>query len=156
MDKNAVALLRDEAYTVRVRFYSDRTTQDDRNVRTLLGPDVEAPLGDKTYTYVTNIPGIKKGDHVVVEVQTIPKVVRVVAVDPIVKITPNDDRTYNWIVSKIDYAPYEKLLAENEMLMGLVTDAYQRNLKRSFRDIVMAGMAEADRLQLTNLLEKKQ
>lgn len=49
MDRNIAAFLDQSAYTIQAQFQAD-----------------EGSIGKKSYTYVTNIPGIKEGDWIIV------------------------------------------------------------------------------------------
>lgn len=65
--------------------------------------------GGKRYTYKTDIP-LEVGDQVVVEVRHELKIVRVVHVDETPRLDANAPWEYRWIVSKVDYEGYQKLL----------------------------------------------
>ena len=102
-EKNLAAFLRDDTFTVGIRYI-----QDNRNVNTnsipftLLGADGSFDLSPKVYTYICDIPNTKEGDLVVVYAVGIPKTAIVVRVDETVLIQPNDPVEYKWVVSRIN------------------------------------------------------
>lgn len=131
MDKNIAALLREGIRTVSVRFQG-------------------APL-EKTYIYVTDLV-LLAGDRAVVQVAENYKVVEVVEQHSDLRIDPNSEHRYQWIVSKVDLKQYQTNLETNQRIERTVAEAYQANLRRGYQEQVLAGLqpeAKAELLALT-------
>lgn len=156
MEKNIAAFLDDSAYSVHVQF---------------------GGMGHE-YTYVTNIKGLEVGDVVVVPVigQTRTarlkfdpindtkegvdkydaKVATVLRVDPEVNLPTDSDLEYKWVVAKIDFDPWLRTMERNNQIVDAVTDAYKRNLRRSFSERILGEMQDGPKNQLLALLGKKE
>ena len=156
MEKNIAAFLDDSAYSVHVQF---------------------GGTGHE-YTYVTNIKGLEVGDAVVVPVigQTRTtrlkfdpindtkegvdkydaKVATVLRVDPEVNLPTDSDLEYKWVVAKIDFDPWLRTMERNNQIVDAVTDAYKRNLRRSFSERILGEMQDGPKNQLLALLGKKE
>lgn len=131
MDKNIAALLREGIRTVSVRFQG-------------------APL-EKTYTYVTDLV-LLAGDRAVVQVGENYRVVEVVEQHNDLRIEPNSEHRYQWIVSKVDLKHFQMNTETNRRIERTVADAYQANLRRGYQEQVLAGLlpeAQAELLALT-------
>src|SRR5574343_370349 len=115
MDKNIVALLRDDVRSIAVKFYNDSS---------------DGNATSRNYTYLTTDSNIKVGDDVIVRVGLTPKVVLVVAVDDDLNIAPNSETEYKWVVCRVDYDPYAKLLDDNAALKKLLSKGYQANMRK--------------------------
>lgn len=102
MDRNLAAFLREDAYTIKVKFQKDSQDQ----------------YHDNEYTYVTNIPGIQFGDFVVVPYKSknsnaVRLSVAIVSeVHNDVDIEPNADIQYSGVTSRIDMQASLKLAEE--------------------------------------------
>lgn len=171
MDKNLVAFLDEQAYTIDVQF---------------------TPTG-KLYKYVTNIPDIKLGTFVIIPVgeiellrilnsrntrrtrasahkevldafgvevdptlvlsPTFPcnnvKIVQVVGVHDRVKIEPNESIQYKWVIAKVDFTYFVDLCKRNSELQRLTEDAYKRNPRKSVAERIMGelGSAEVEKIK---------
>ena len=156
MEKNIAAFLDDSAYSVHVQF---------------------GGTGHE-YTYVTNIVGLEVGDAVVVPVigQTRTarlkfdsmndakegvdkydaKVATVSRVDPEVNLPTDSDLEYKWVIAKIDFNPWLATMERNNQIVDAVTDAYKRNLRRSFSERILGEMQDGPKQQLLSLLGKKE
>lgn len=154
MDKNLAAFLDENAYTVKVKF----------------------PTGQgKSYTYVTNIPGLMVGQLVLVPALTtaavadfshleddddLPEVgvdfrigvATVVEVHSSVEIQPNADTKYGWVAGLVDLGPYYDLLQRNKEITKVAHAAYQVNIRRSFAQQILAGMDPDSQARLSNLI----
>lgn len=124
MDKNLVAFLDEQAYTIDVQF---------------------AATG-KLYKYVTNLPAIELGSFVLIpgfgvdpDPNLVPsptissssiKVAQVVGVHDGVKIEPNETIQYKWVIAKVDFTYFTDLCKRNYELQKLTEDAYKRNLRK--------------------------
>ena len=137
MDKNSVALLRDGVRSITVKFYVDHSA---------------GQLGDRDYTYLTIDPNIKAGDDVVVRVGLTPKVVQVVHVDDDLNIAPNSETEYRWVVCRIDYDPYAKLMDDNDALKKLLSKGYQANMRKQFREAFVSGLPDDLKASVSGLL----
>ncbi len=111
MDKNIVALVREDTKTVGVRFFPDCRIKDtskglvtdedyDRYSRTVQG---------KEYTYVTT-KQLKLGDLCLVFVGERPAVVEVTRVDETLEIEPNAAKEYKCIACVFNTAEYNYLM----------------------------------------------
>ena len=156
MEKNIAAFLDDSAYSVHVQI---------------------GGMGQE-YTYVTNIVGLEVGDAVVVPVigQTRAarlkfdsmndtkeavdkydaKVATVSRVDPEVNVPTDSDLEYKWVIAKIDFNPWLATMERNNQIVDAVTDAYKRNLRRSFSERILGEMQDGPKQQLLALLGKKE
>lgn len=148
MDKNIIALVREDTKTVKVKFFPDmladgNSANYDRYARELAG---------KEYTYVTNFE-CKAGDLALVFVGKRPAVVEIQKVDPNLDILAGDSRVYKWIVAVIDLAPYEKLCDQNAKLEELLQTEYQKNIRRQFREVFLAASSTDVIKQLDEILK---
>lgn len=131
MDKNIAAILRKDAKTIAVTFNGGTS---------------------KTYTYVTDID-FKAGDYAIVEVSGDFKVVEVVNTAPDLRIPPNSDIQFKWVVAKLDLTDYEKNKQRNAAIEDTVAQAYQHRMRSQFADQVLANLPEDVRNNLAPLLE---
>lgn len=171
MDKNLVAFLDEQAYTIDVQF---------------------TPTG-KLYKYVTNIPAIELGTFVIIPVGEVElasiaaadntrparatahkevldafgvevdptlvpsptyssnnvKIAQVVGVHDGVKIEPNETVQYKWVIAKVDFTYFVDLCKRNSELQRLTEDAYKRNLRKSFAERIMGelGSEEVEKIK---------
>ena len=144
MDRNLAAFLREDAYTIKVKFQKDSQDQ----------------YHDNEYTYVTNIPGLAYGDFVVVPYKsknsnaTRLSVAIVHEVHNDVDIEPNADIQYSWVTSKIDMQASLKLAEENETIAKTLAKAYRSNARRSFAQSVLESADADTKLLISNMLRK--
>jgi hypothetical protein len=141
MDKNIVALVREDTKTVGVRFFPDvkvvskagdiAMEVDDfaRYARTTQG---------KEYTYVTT-KNLKLGDLCLVFVGERPAIVEVTRVDETLAIEPNAAKEYKWIACVFDTSEYDKLMKQNAEVAKILQDKYQQNVRAQFRQVFLAG-----------------
>ena len=171
MDKNLVAFLDEQAYTI----------------------DVQFTATGKLYKYVTNLPAIELGSFVIipggdvelaalaaadntrralaiahnevldafgvdVDPTLVPsppfssssiKVAQVVGVHDGVKIEPSETIQYKWVIAKVDFTYFTDLCKRNYELQKLTEDAYKRNLRKSFAERIMGelGSAEVEKIK---------
>ena len=178
MDKNLVAFLDEQAYTIDVQF---------------------TPTG-KLYKYVTNIPAIELGTFVIIPVGEIElasilssrntrrtlasahkevldafgvevdptlvpyplpvssnsvKIAQVVGVHDGVKIEPNESIQYKWVIAKVDFTYFSELCKRNSELQRLTEDAYKRNLRKSFAERIMGELDSAEVEKIKALVAPK-
>lgn len=144
MDKNLAAFLREDAYTIKVKFQKDSQDQ----------------YHDNEYTYVTNIPGIASGDFVVVPYKSrntnaVRLSVAIVSdVHNDVDIEPNSDIQYAWVTSRIDMQASIKLAEENETITKQLAKAYRTNARRSFAQSVLEAADNDTKLLISGILHK--
>jgi hypothetical protein len=131
MDKNIAAILRNDTTTVSVKFDDEPRA--------------------KTYTYVTDIP-LDDGDHAVVMVGEEFKVVKVVEKHDELRIEPNSDVHYKWIVCKVDRNRFDANIEKNQQIEKTVGRAYQAQLRRSFASAVLASLPDETRGALAGVL----
>lgn len=144
MDKNIAALLREDARTVHVSYFSTR--QDKVGFGVNPAPDA------KHYTYVTHFP-LVKDDKVVVMAGGQIMLAQVMHVDDEVKIDPNDSTRYAWVIAKVDMEAHEANMARNRAIEESVADAYRLSLRRSFAEQVLGNLSKTKRLEVAKLLK---
>lgn len=153
-EKNLAAFLRDDTFTVGVRFIMDTRNPDSplRAPFTLLGTDNSFDLSAKVYTYICDIPNTKEGDLVVVYAVGIPKTAVIVRVDETVLIQPNDPVEYKWVVSRINMDDYMENLKKNNEVLQIVRNNYRKNVKASLREMIYNSMDEGGKKLLQDAL----
>lgn len=134
MDRNIAALLRADAFSLRVRFQN----------------------GTTLYTYISSFP-CKPGDMVVVPVagrEEAPhiRIAEVMEVDPEVVVEPNADIRYSWVIDVLDLERYNENIKRNAEIELTLANAYRSNLRKSFADQLLATVDDASRAALTKLL----
>lgn len=148
MDKNIAALVREDIFTIGVRF-----PQNDSGSRAAFNYEGQI-FSVKEYTYVCDIAGVKVGDTVVVLANGCLNLATVFTVHDGVDIEPNADRKYSWVVDKLDVERFEASMAVNKEIEETVGKAYQKNIKQQFRNVIMAGLDDASAARLTQLTQK--
>ena len=153
-EKNLAAFLRDDTFTVGVRFIQDNKTgnSDYQAPFTFLGTDHSFGLSGKVYTYICDIPNLKEGDLVVVYAVGIPKTAVVVRVDETVLIQPNDPIEYKWIVSRVSLEDYLENMKKNNEILQIVRNNYRKNVKASLREVIYDSMDEDGKKLLQDAL----
>ena len=151
-EKNLAAFLRDDTFTVGIRYIQDNRNPAFQQPLTLLGADTTFDLSNKVYTYICDIPNIKEGDLVVVYAVGIPKTAIVVRVDETVLIQPNDPVEYKWVVSRINMDDYLENLKKNNEVLQIVRNNYRKNVKASLREMIYNSMDEGGRKLLQDAL----
>lgn len=139
MDKNIAAILREDTRTVEVRYTTGRTY------------GAKGEDANTTFTYVTTLT-LQPGDLVVVPYQKHFSVAEVVEVHDDLRIQPNEEIEYRWVVQKVDASRYYKILEQNRELQGVVGKAYQQNIRRSFAQSVLANLSEEQKSAVAGLL----
>ena len=166
MERNIAALLREDARTVHVVFDLSEfavegyphVEEDGADVFTPAPPSPRykvTPSGIKTYTYVTDLP-LRKGDVVVVQAKGVMTLACVARVDDEVKIEPASTTRYQWVVSVVDVAAYERTMARNREIETAVNNSYRANLRRGFAQQVLAGVDDETRNRLAGLIAAPQ
>lgn len=150
MEKNIAALLREDTKTIGVRFFNERFNNENK---TLLDLEQYTNLSAATYTYVTT-EDFKEGDYAIVFVSDIPKVALVVRVDSECMIDPQENIEFKWVVSKVNIDSFEENQRKNEVILDVVTQAYKKNLRAQFQDIVMKNLDRKDKVLLKNVLKR--
>ena len=133
MDKNIVALVREDVKTVKVKFFPDIRVSGEL----VCTGRYQRETAGKEYTYVTTFP-CKPADLALVFVGERPAIVEIQSVDGTLNIQLNEGRAYKWIAAIIDTAPYEKLMEQNQKLEDILRNEYQKNIRRQFRDVFLA------------------
>ena len=139
MDKNLVALLREDTRTVNITF----VPRAEDGIPMEVGDDSGAPkypsLPAGHLTYITHLD-LKIGDTVVVPIGKRRVIGYVLSIDDKVEIEPNSKTKYLWVVAKVDLTGHEQNMARNREIEEKVASAYQRNLRRSFQQQVLGGI----------------
>lgn len=151
MDKNIAALLRADARTVHVVFDAGLTMFDDIPEAPLQKGFKAAAAQVKTYTYVTHIEGLARGDAVIVQAAGEIKIAYVESVDEDVEIEPNSTVQYKWIIDRVDMAAHTANMERNSLIETEMAQAYRNNLRRSFAANVLAGLGEEHKAKLLAL-----
>lgn len=153
MDKNAVAFIRTDVRSLECVFI---TTEKGRTTP-LSNEEISLQASSgKKYTYLTTDPTIKEADWVLVMANGIPKAVFVVSASFDLDIEPNADYTYAYIISKVDFAEYNRLNSQNRAISDMLRSSYKETLRQGFRNTLLAGLAEDQQNQITLLLNSKE
>lgn len=138
--KNIHALMSDSAYSVHVRFITDQG----------------GATRGKVYEYVTNIPGIKVGDYAVVMApnfnnpmdaddegsdRLLPKTVMVVAVDDGISFDPQETKTVNWLVQRVDFTAYAAAQSEVHAAAESLKKAQRARMREVFKQQMLQELA---------------
>lgn len=142
MDKNAVAFIRNDIRSIEVIFPKDGDKLD------------PALASAKHYTYLTNDPSIITGDWVVVLASTL-KTAFVVSTSTELEIEPNAAFQYQYVVGKIDFAPYNALLKQNAAISDLINSSYKETIRRGFRETLLSGLPQDKQSSITLILNKE-
>lgn len=161
MDKNIVALVREDTITVEVKFFPDSFSVE--QINTILGTTFnrneriaeEVLQRLKAYTYVTTLKDLKPGDLCVVFVSGNPKVVEVQVVHDSLNIEPNSDRQYKWIAAKVDMSYAKQIQEENTLIESTVANAYKSSARNQFRNMLLGSVDEEAKAKLLSLTAKK-
>lgn len=149
-EKNIAAFLREDAHTVGVRFYKETIPS---GTASSFDPNNVTLFSGKEYTYVTT-KKLTVGDHAVVLVHGVPKVVYVSRVDDDLCIEPNEEKKYSWIVDYVNIASYEADMEKNEALELTINTAYKASLRNQFRTMILGQVSDDVKSQLLTILEK--
>lgn len=134
MDQNIAAILRDDTTTIEVSVSSGGY-----------------------YTYVTNLP-VKLGDLVVVPMGTNDefKVCPVVKVHDELRIEPNSEIQYKWVVQVVDLTDYHTNLEKNGLIERTMATTYQKTARAAFRQSALQCASDEDRAKLEAILSTTQ
>lgn len=148
MDKNIVALVRDDTKTVKVKFFPDKYA----SVESVLPRAMLVELDDiKLYKYVTTLD-LKPSDLCMVYVGCAPKIVEVQVVDETLEIEPNSSVEYKWIQSKIDDSYAQQLNEQNEEMRKILEEGYRTNTRRQFREVFMQSVDQETQTKLLGII----
>ena len=149
MDKNIVALVREDTRTVKVRFFPDVRVMDTHGNVAIIDEDTRyrRKCAGKEYTYVTTCSTIKAGDLCLVFVGERPAIVEVQSVDDVICIQPNETKEYKWIAAVISTDSYDKLMEQNRQLVAVLSKSYQRTIRKQFRQVFLEN-ADGDTVKL--------
>lgn len=156
MDKNIAALLRQDTKTVHVSF--DQVANDFDELNHIESPTSKKyaaqstkPPSAKTYLYVTDM-NLAIGDTVIVDARGNLALAFVHVVDDDVKIEPNSNTQYKWVIAKIDLTSHVSNMERNVQIEQAVAEAYRNNVRRSFAQQILSGVDDAHRNSLQRLL----
>ena len=79
-------------------------------------------------------------------------IAKVVEIDELVDIEPNDDTEYKWVICRIDLEDYAALLVRNKQITDAVQEAYKQTLRRTFAERILGELPDSTRTALTQLL----
>jgi len=151
MDKNIVALVREDTKTVNVKFFPSKYTNYEDVIPNAMAISLEEL---KCYKYVTTLD-LVPGDLCMVQVGQRPEVVEVQSVDEALAIEPNSNVKYKWVLAKIDRSYMDTLLEQNKELEAILEEGYRKNTRRQFRDVFMASVDHETQGRLLALTTKK-
>lgn len=134
MDQNIAAILRDDTTTVEV-----------------------AAHNGKRYTYVTNLP-VKVNDLVVVPSGAEDRlaVLPVASVHDDLRIEPNSEIQYKWVVQVVDMTNHNINLEKNALIEKTMATTYQKTARAAFRQSALACASDEDRAKLEAILSSTQ
>lgn len=155
MNINIAALLREDAKTIKVRFFKDSFKSTD-DTFTLLGKNTNIPslLSEKEYTYVTNLP-VKVGDTVIVSARDAMQLAWVSTIDDGVDIMPTDSIRYRWVISVVDMRYYQELQEANKKLELIVSKAYKTHTRKQFGQLLLAELGLSETEELKQLISSR-
>lgn len=151
MDKNIAALLREDARTVHVIFDLKVGEFDEIEAPGTSRHYRSATPKVKSHTYVTHLD-VAENDTVVVEAAGEIKLALVHHVDSEVKIEPNSNTLYRWVIAKVDMGAHNSNTQRNQDIEQAVADAYRNNLRRSFAQQILSGVDDSHRESLQRLI----
>lgn len=124
MDKNIVALIREDCRTVRVKF----------NVRPFVNIDGDLAFEGSSaeYSYVTDRDDLGIGDLVVVEARGHLNVACITHIDDDVEILPNSDIEYKWIIDRVSLEMFIEAFKRNEAISEKLSSAYKKRMRAAF------------------------
>lgn len=133
MDQNIAAILRDDTTTV----------------------DVASPNGT-LYIYVTNLQ-IKVGDLVVVPFGAENRliVLPVAAVHDELRIEPNSETQYKWVIQVVDMTEHNINLEKNALIEKTMASTYQKTARAAFRQSALQCASDEDRAKLEAILSSQ-
>lgn len=150
---NIAALLREDTKTIAVAFPKG-TSYPDRPIAAEDTFDMEE-FDKRYYAYVTNFD-VEVDDCVLVEAAGSIKVAIICKVDDTVKIDPGLQYELRWVIQKLDFTQHQLNLQKNNEIKELVQQAYQRNLRKSFAQQLLAGIdGSEEKEKLVALLGSK-
>ena len=151
MDKNAVAFIRTDVRTISVAFIdTEKGSSEEYSAEGLR----QRALPYQKYTYLTIDRGIQSGDWALVNSRGIIKSVYVVSVSDELSIEPNAPVTYQFIVGRVDLAPYQSLTAQNNLIHETLKTSYQASLREGFHQTLLNGLPEDQRNSISLLLSQ--
>lgn len=144
MDRNAPAFIRSDVFSIEIIFENCNFALDSK----------PAPISDsaKRYTYLCNIPGVQRGDLVVVPANGHLKVVPVVSANPTPAIDLGSDIQYHYVVARLDPVPYLTLLTQNKVIMDTLQVSHQQSLREAFRASLLSALPEHQQALITSIL----
>lgn len=154
MDKNIVALVREDTKTVQVKFFPDVRVVDKNGSVAALddGDRYMRKTAGKEYTYVTTF-NCKMGDLALVFVGERPAIVEIQSVDEVICIQPNEDKEYKWIAAIIETSAYDKLMEQNNAMKAVLAKSYQTTIRRQFRNVFLES-TDGDTIKLLDNILK--
>lgn len=150
---NAAALIREDTFTIKVRFLSYNDWKEDAPT---YDPDVLdiSRLSVKEYTYVCTFP-VQPEQFVIVPARGVPTLAVVSKVDPGMTLEPNATKKYGWVIATVDVQGFYDNLKKNEKINQLLQKAYVTNARAQFRNAILGGLGETERLAITDMLGGK-
>lgn len=134
MDQNIAAILRDDTTTV----------------------EVTVPSG-KLFTYVTNLQ-LKVNDLVVVPFGAEDRltVLPVAVVHDELRIEPNSEIQYKWVIQVVDVTEHHINLEKNALIEKTMSTTYQKTARAAFRQSALQCASDEDRAKLEAILSSTQ
>ena len=155
LDKNIAALLNENAFTVAVQFQHSLGKEFSEYSYVTDLPRNSLALGDMVLVPTKIRSGTKYDTDKVDSTMLLEPGVRmsiaiITRIDEEVVIEPDDNTEYNWVITKVDVSNYAATKKRNAEIIGLVQEAYTKNLRRTFAQQILGGLAgdTADRVRL--------
>ena len=121
--------------------YSTAVFLINHNIRAVVGTYEAGDNAPRT-TFKTLDPSLKEGDFVVVPTTTRHNmtVVKIVAVD--VDVDFDNSSAMQWVICKINQAPYNDVLAQEASAINAIKSAETRRKRDELRDALLKDQAE--------------
>jgi hypothetical protein len=149
MDKNIVALVREDTKTVNVKFFPEKYMK----IEDVIPGAMLVELDDlRCYKYVTTLD-LQPGELCMVMVGMRPIIVEVQSVDETLEIEPNSTVQYKWIQARIDESYRQTLNEQNTELQRLLEDGYRKNARQQFRNVFLASMDSEMQTKLLGIVQ---
>lgn len=116
-------------------------------------PAPPEPKSDDVWTFINTIRDLAVGDFVMVDTKFGLSLAEVVEVDEGVNLQPGDTVRYKYVVSKLDFSDYKKVLDTNSMLEKVYRDRYQEHVRKGFREQMLATLPADAQTQIQALLK---
>ena len=155
LDKNLAALLNENARTIQVQFQhslgeacqqytyvtdlpiSVVTGEGGQTAGLVIGSKVLVPTKIKAGGRYDNAD---PNSHMLLALGVCMSVAVVTGIDDCVKIQPDEDISYSWVICRIDTSNYFETIKRNDAIVALVQESYTQNLRKTFAQKILAEL----------------